>query len=185
MLWAFVVQNFCKNLFSGGKSRKNGIPVIKITFSLQKIPKEYRFPWVSVILIHIKASFVLYTVIHGYFNELIYEIMKWNTSKIKHHNYEVLLNLQVQLIVLVLTHGNLYSWEIFAKKRWFLLQECHFFYFFLLPENDFLQKFWTTNAHNNEEFTIKHQEKKITSGLWKVFLDSFASVSPGTMVILT
>ena len=33
--------------------------------------------------------------------------MKLNISKIKkHHNYEV-LNLQVYLIILVLTHGNL------------------------------------------------------------------------------
>ena len=31
-----MVQNICKNSFSEGKSRKNGIPVIKITFSLQK-----------------------------------------------------------------------------------------------------------------------------------------------------
>ena len=55
----------------------------------------------------IKASlFVLYKVIPGYFNEFIYEIVKWNISKIKHHNYEV-LKLQVYLIVLVLTHGNL------------------------------------------------------------------------------
>ena len=35
LLCAFMVQNICKNSFSGGKSRKNGIPVIKITFSLQ------------------------------------------------------------------------------------------------------------------------------------------------------
>ena len=34
---AFMVQNFCINSFSGGKSRKNGIPVI-ITFSFQKTP---------------------------------------------------------------------------------------------------------------------------------------------------
>ena len=47
LLWAFMVQNFCKNSFSGGKSRKNGIPVIKITFSLQKIPQNYRFPSVN------------------------------------------------------------------------------------------------------------------------------------------
>ena len=47
LLWAFMVQNFCKNSFSGGKSRKNGIPVIKITFSLQKISQNYRFPWVN------------------------------------------------------------------------------------------------------------------------------------------
>ena len=30
-----MVQNFHKNSFSGGKSGKNGIPVIKITFSLK------------------------------------------------------------------------------------------------------------------------------------------------------
>ena len=47
LLWAFMVQNVCKNSFSGGKSRKNGIPVIKITFSLQKISQNYRFPWVN------------------------------------------------------------------------------------------------------------------------------------------
>ena len=38
LLWAFMVQNSCKNSFSGGKSRKKGIFVIKITFSLLKIP---------------------------------------------------------------------------------------------------------------------------------------------------
>ena len=55
----------------------------------------------------IKASlFVLYKVIPGYFNEFIYEIVKWNISKIKHLSYEV-LNLQVYFIVLMLTHGNL------------------------------------------------------------------------------
>ena len=27
LLWAFMVQNFCKNSFSESKSRKNGIPV--------------------------------------------------------------------------------------------------------------------------------------------------------------
>ena len=57
--------------------------------------------------IHIKPSFfVLYSVIPGYLNEFIYEIMKWNILKIKYHSYEV-LNLQVYLIVLVLTHGKL------------------------------------------------------------------------------
>ena len=47
LLRAYMFQNICKNSFSGGKSRKNGIPVIKITFSLQKIPQNYRFPWVN------------------------------------------------------------------------------------------------------------------------------------------
>ena len=38
-----MVQNICKNSFSCGKSRKNGIPVIKITFALQKIAQNDRF----------------------------------------------------------------------------------------------------------------------------------------------
>ena len=45
--------------------------------------------------------FVLYTVIPHYFNELIYEIMQWNISKIKHHSCEV-LSLQVYLVVPVI-----------------------------------------------------------------------------------
>ena len=59
LLWAFMVQNFCKNSFSGGKSRKNGIPVIKITFSLQKIPQNYRFPWVNINILSILADLIL------------------------------------------------------------------------------------------------------------------------------
>ena len=47
LLRAYTFQNICKNSFSGGKSRKNGISVIKITFSLQKIPQNYSFPWVN------------------------------------------------------------------------------------------------------------------------------------------
>ena len=47
LLWAFMVQNFCKNSFLGGKSRKNGIRVLKITFSLQNVPQNYKFPWVN------------------------------------------------------------------------------------------------------------------------------------------
>ena len=63
--------------------------------------------WKQLTLIHMKDSFfVLYTVIPGYFNEFVYEIMKWNILKIKHHNYQV-LNLQVYLIVLTFTHENL------------------------------------------------------------------------------
>ena len=37
-LWAFMFQNVWKNLFSG--SRNSGIPVIKITFPLHKIPPK-------------------------------------------------------------------------------------------------------------------------------------------------
>ena len=57
LIWAFMVQNFCKNSFSRGKSRKNGIPVIKITFSLQKIPQNYRGPWVNNITIKYTCRF--------------------------------------------------------------------------------------------------------------------------------
>ena len=86
--------------------------------------------WKYLTLIYIKASFfVLYTVIPGYFNELIHEIMKWKISKIKHHSYEV-LNLQVYLIVMVLTLETCNSRAFFATKRWFLLQDWHFFFDF-------------------------------------------------------
>ena len=39
LLWAFMVQNFCKNLFSEGKSKQNGIPIIKITFFVKDTPE--------------------------------------------------------------------------------------------------------------------------------------------------
>ena len=58
-------------------------------------------------------------------------------------------------------------------------------FFRLTPENEFLQKIWTINTYNNEEFTIKNWEKCFILSLWKGFLDFFASVSSGTMVILT
>ena len=65
--------------------------------------------WKQLTLIHTKASFfyfVLYTVIPVYFNKFINEIIKWNIANIKSHNYEV-LNLQVHLTGLVLTHENM------------------------------------------------------------------------------
>ena len=41
-------KTFVKIPFQGVKVEKNGIiPVIKITFSLQKNPQNYRFPWVN------------------------------------------------------------------------------------------------------------------------------------------
>ena len=57
-------------------------------------------------LIHIKAScfFVLYTVIPGYFNELICEIKKGNISKIKHCSYEVLTG--------ILNSSGVNSWKL-------------------------------------------------------------------------
>ena len=42
-----MVQTFCKNSFVGGKNRKNGMRVLKITFFLQNIPQNYKFPWVN------------------------------------------------------------------------------------------------------------------------------------------
>ena len=47
LLWPFMVQKFCKNSISRAKSRKIGIPVIEITYFLQKIPQSYKFPWVN------------------------------------------------------------------------------------------------------------------------------------------
>ena len=117
--------------------------------------------WKHLTLIHIKASFfVVYTVIPGYFDEFVHEIMKWNISKIKHNSYEV-LNLQVYLIILVLTHGNLWFWggEVYKEKVIFITGMP--FFLVLPPENEFLQTFWTINTHNNEEFTIKHYKKKL------------------------
>ena len=38
-LWAFMVENVCKNSFLGGKNRKNGIPVLKITFAYYLSPR--------------------------------------------------------------------------------------------------------------------------------------------------
>ena len=84
--------------------------------------------------------------------------MKWNVRKIKHYSHKV-LNLQVYLIVLVLTHGNLQFWWIFCKENKIFITGIPFF-LTLPPENEFLQTFWTINARNNEEFTIKHWEKK-------------------------
>ena len=47
LLWPFMIPNFCKNSFSGGKSKKNSIPVIKINFFLERNPQNYRFPWIN------------------------------------------------------------------------------------------------------------------------------------------
>ena len=129
LLWVFMVQNFCKNSFSGSKSRKwvpvnhvlqllsiltvntSGRPYTFLKSEFKDTQKQFtenlwtwkhsfmHLPieicpstlnsliiignfWKHLTLIHIKASFfVLYTVIPGYFNEFMYEIMKWNISK--------------------------------------------------------------------------------------------------------
>ena len=56
--------------------------------------------------------FVLHTVIPGYFNEFIYEIMKLNISKIKHYSYEV-LNGQVYILN---NFGNLWNSDFLQRK---------------------------------------------------------------------
>ena len=66
--------------------------VVEISNSLIIIENFWKSSWLKYIQRF--PLFVLYTVIPGYFHEFIYEIMKWNISKIKHHSYEV-LNLQV------------------------------------------------------------------------------------------
>ena len=95
-----------------------------------------------------------YTVIPGYFNEFIYEIMKRNISNIKHHSYEV-LNLQIYFIVLVLPHGNLLSLGNFLQRK------CDFYYknaifSILTPWKWIFTSFEPLNAQNNEEFTMQH-----------------------------
>ena len=44
----------------------------------------------------------------------------------------------------------------------------------------FLQNFWTINTHNNEEFTIKHWEKKFTFQISNVqnltFVEGFSGL---------
>ena len=61
LLWAFLVQNFCKNSFSGVKSRKNSIPVIKTTFSLQKISQSTGFHELKAQLLSILVGLILHS----------------------------------------------------------------------------------------------------------------------------
>ena len=46
------------------------------------------------------------------------------------------------------------SGGFFAKQRWFFITGMSFV-LLLPPENEFLQKFWTKNVDDNEEFTNK------------------------------
>ena len=57
LLLVFMVQKVFKNSFSGGKNRRNSIPVTKISFSLQKIHQTYRFPWVNTKTIKYTCKF--------------------------------------------------------------------------------------------------------------------------------
>ena len=81
----------------------------------------------------------------------------WSISKIKHHTYKV-LNLQVYIISFGVN-----SWKPVILRD-FLLKKVIFitgmlFFLLLPPSNEFLQKFWTINALNNEKFKTKHWKK--------------------------
>ena len=86
--------------------------------------------------------FVLYTVIPHYFNEFIYEIIKWNISKIKHHNYKV-LNLQGTLFSVGYSEKDI--WDIQDIQKNTQYQELPHL---LTPPNTFLQKLdlWKENS---------------------------------------
>ena len=53
----------CKNSFSGGKSRKNGIPVVKITFLFfcKKSPRITGFHKLTLQLLSIVADLILHS----------------------------------------------------------------------------------------------------------------------------
>ena len=56
-----MVQNFCKNSFSGGKSRKNGIPVNKSPFLSKKSPRITGFRELTPKLSSILAGLILHS----------------------------------------------------------------------------------------------------------------------------
>ena len=56
-----MVENFCKNSFSRGKSRKNGFSVMKITFSLQKAPRITGFHELTPKLLSILTGLILHS----------------------------------------------------------------------------------------------------------------------------
>ena len=55
-----MVQNICKNSFSGGRIRKNGIPVIKITLFCKNSPKITGFHELKPKLLSVLAGLILY-----------------------------------------------------------------------------------------------------------------------------
>ena len=62
----------------------------------------------------------------------------------------------IQWFFMILLFSESFShWAIFFKEKVIFITGMLFF-LLLPPENEFLQKFWTMNAHNNEEFTFKH-----------------------------
>ena len=103
LLWAFMVQNFwIKIHFQWGKSRKKGISVIKITFYLQKIPENYRFPWVNTKTINILAGLILHScgvwsleILFHYFIYQFIEITSNNCIKNKKGRFEFVLKSSV------------------------------------------------------------------------------------------
>ena len=56
-----MVQNFCKNSFSGVKVEKNTIPVIKIIFFAKKSPRITGFHELTVKLLSIITGLILHS----------------------------------------------------------------------------------------------------------------------------
>ena len=91
LLWEFMVQNFCKHLFSGGKSRKKTISVITITFSLQKICQNYSFHELTPKLVSILANIILHSwdISFHYFIYKFIEITRNNCVKTKKESLDI------------------------------------------------------------------------------------------------
>ena len=121
---------------------------IEMSFNFKQLDHHWK-------LLKTFGGFLVF-VLPGYFNEFLYEIMKWNISAIKPHLWSTKL-------VSILNTSGANTWkpvllgDLLQKKVIFITGMP--FFLLLHPESEFLLKFWTINAHNNEECTIKHWEK--------------------------
>ena len=91
--------------------------------------------WKHLTLIHIKASFFCSAVIPGYFREFIYI---WN-NEMKYLKDLTPQPWSIKPASILHSFGvnSCNSVGFYAKKRWFLLQECHFLYLYPLEMNFF------------------------------------------------
>ena len=119
---------------------------IEMSFNFKQLDHHWK-------LLKTFGGFLVF-VLPGYFNEFLYEIMKWNISTIKPHLWSTKL-------VSILNTLGANKWkpvllgDLLQKKVIFITGMP--FFLLLHPENEFLRKFW--NTHNNKECTIKHWEK--------------------------
>ena len=56
-----MIQNVCKNSFSGGKSRRNDIPVIKSPFLCKKFPRTTGLHELTPKLLSVLAGLILHS----------------------------------------------------------------------------------------------------------------------------